>query len=44
MIESLLTGAPVPAPPDLLARYAEELAPYTAPGLSYLPGQQTNFM
>ena len=31
MIESMLTGAPVAAPPDLRARYASELAPYTAP-------------
>jgi uncharacterized protein YecE (DUF72 family) len=31
MIESMLTGAPVVGPPPLLARYAEELAPYTAP-------------
>ena len=40
MIESMLTGAPVAAPPDLRARYAEELAPYTAPRLSYLPGSR----
>jgi uncharacterized protein YecE (DUF72 family) len=31
MIEAMISGAPVTAPPDLQARYAEELAPYTAP-------------
>ena len=31
MIESMLTGQPVPVPPDLLRRYSGELAAYTRP-------------
>jgi uncharacterized protein YecE (DUF72 family) len=31
MLESMLTGRPVPAPPTLFARYADELKPYARP-------------
>jgi uncharacterized protein YecE (DUF72 family) len=37
MIEAMLTGQPVAAPPDLLARYPAELAPYTT-GEAVRPG------